>query len=71
MTEKSTESELFSRSDAPHTRECIAADLVRLGLRSGDTVIVYSLLSSIGWVSGGPVEVVHALMDVATEGALS
>ncbi|HEX3046657.1 MAG TPA: AAC(3) family N-acetyltransferase [Bacillota bacterium] len=48
------------------TRQTLARDLIELGLRPGFTVIVHSSLSSLGWVSGGPVAVIQALMDVVT-----
>ena len=50
----------------PRTRESLAADLHALGLRAGMAVIVHSSLSSIGWVNGGSVAVVQALLDVIT-----
>ncbi|RME82824.1 MAG: aminoglycoside N(3)-acetyltransferase, partial [Caldilineae bacterium] len=37
------------------------------GLQPGMTVLVHSSLSALGWVAGGPVAVVQALMDVVTE----
>jgi aminoglycoside 3-N-acetyltransferase len=40
--------------------------LRRLGLVPGITVLVHSSLSKLGWVNGGPVAVVQALMDVIT-----
>jgi aminoglycoside 3-N-acetyltransferase len=51
---------------APSTVESLAADLHRLGLEAGITVIVHSSLSSLGWVCGGPVAVVQGLMEVVT-----
>src|SRR5215467_1319735 len=48
----------------PRTRASLAADLRALGLRPGSVVIVHSSLSSLGWVCGGPVAVVEALLDV-------
>ncbi|MFI6702405.1 aminoglycoside N(3)-acetyltransferase [Streptomyces sp. NPDC050509] len=46
------------------TRGSLAADLREVGLRSGETVLVHSSLSSLGWVCGGPIAVVQALLDV-------
>ncbi|WP_254901302.1 AAC(3) family N-acetyltransferase [Tuberibacillus sp. Marseille-P3662] len=39
----------------------------QLGLEAGMTVIVHSSLRSIGWISGGAIAVVQALIDVVTE----
>jgi aminoglycoside 3-N-acetyltransferase len=59
------------RASAPNTVESLTADLRRLGVRSGMTVIIHSSLSSLGWVCGGSIAVVQALMDVVTpEGTL-
>ncbi|HEX7713316.1 MAG TPA: AAC(3) family N-acetyltransferase [Bacillota bacterium] len=48
------------------TRQSLAGDLYRLGLRPGMTVLVHSSLSSLGWVCGGPVAIVQALCDAIT-----
>jgi aminoglycoside 3-N-acetyltransferase len=50
----------------PHTRESLADDLRQLGLEKGMTVIVHSSLKSFGYVTGGPIAVIQALMDVIT-----
>ena len=42
----------------------IAAQLGAAGLRPGDTVLVHSSLSALGWVCGGATTVVTALLDV-------
>ncbi len=52
--------------DAPATTASLCQDLRALGLRAGDVVIVHSSLSSMGWVVGGAVAVVDALMEVVT-----
>ena len=61
------EKELIDRAPEPRTRRSLAADLRQLGLGPGTVVVVHSSLSSLGWVCGGSVAVVQALMDVLTE----
>ena len=51
-------------SDTPRTRASIAADLRALGVTQACVLLVHSSLSSLGWVCGGPVAVVGALLDV-------
>ncbi|GER66745.1 AAC(3) family N-acetyltransferase [Weizmannia acidilactici] len=48
------------------TKERLMEDFRKLGLAEGMTVIVHSSLSSIGWVCGGEVAVIQALMEVIT-----
>lgn len=58
--------EIIENTPMLRTRESIANDLRKLGLYEGMTVVVHSSLSTMGWVCGGPVAVVQALMDVVT-----
>ncbi len=46
------------------TRTSLGADLRDAGLGWGDVVLVHASLSSLGWVCGGSVAVVQALLDV-------
>lgn len=59
-----SESDLVLRADRPATSKSIAHDLRVLGLSSGDCVLVHASLSSLGWVCGGAVAVVEALLSV-------
>lgn len=61
-----TEADTIARTPTPRTRDSVTADLRSLGLAPGLTVLVHSALSQLGWVSGGPVAVVEALLDVLT-----
>ncbi|KUM81899.1 aminoglycoside N(3)-acetyltransferase [Streptomyces curacoi] len=45
------------------TRDALAAQLRELGVRPGETLLVHSSLSSLGWVCGGAVTVVRGLLD--------
>ncbi|PKS08558.1 hypothetical protein jhhlp_004944 [Lomentospora prolificans] len=49
------------------TRSSFADDFRRLGLTSGDTVLVHSSLKALGWVCGGAEAVVLALLDVLSD----
>jgi aminoglycoside 3-N-acetyltransferase len=50
--------------DAPYTVQTLGRDLRALGLAAGDTVLVHSSASSLGFVAGGTQAVVQALLDV-------
>ncbi len=52
----------------PVTRESLGDDLRTLGLAPGDTVLVHTAMAALGWVCGGPVAVVQALLDVIGPG---
>ncbi|MGT5020821.1 AAC(3) family N-acetyltransferase, partial [Escherichia coli] len=58
-----TEQELISRTSQPATRASLARQMRENGLTLGGTVLVHSSLSSLGWVAGGPVAVIQALLD--------
>ncbi|WP_276300417.1 aminoglycoside N(3)-acetyltransferase [Halorussus lipolyticus] len=65
------EAKAIERTDAPLTVERLADDLRDLGIEAGDTLLVHSSMSSLGWVAVGPPTVVDALMEVlAPEGTL-
>ncbi len=49
---------------APHTRSSLRADLERLGLGTGDAVLVHAALRSLGPILGGHDELIGALRDV-------
>jgi len=50
--------------NGPITVQDLKRDLTALGVKPGMALMVHSSLSSIGWVSGGPVAVIQALEGV-------
>lgn len=66
------ERRVVDRTAVPHTRASLAADLRALGVRAGEVLLMHSSLSALGWVVGGEVAVVAALLDVlGPEGTLA
>ncbi len=59
-----SEDRLVAETPQPRTRKSLGRDLRRLGIHAGDLVLMYSSLSSLGWVAGGAPAVVLALLDV-------
>lgn len=47
----------------PVTKQTLLAGLYKLGIRPGDTLIVHSAMSKLGWVCGREVTVVQALVE--------
>jgi aminoglycoside 3-N-acetyltransferase len=59
-----SEMETIDRVDFPANQFTLATDLRRLGLGPGMMVLVHTSLSALGWVCGGPVSVIKALIEV-------
>ncbi len=49
------------------TKSRLVADLQRLGVEAGQTVVLHVSVKNIGWVVGGPEVVLQALLEVLTE----
>jgi aminoglycoside 3-N-acetyltransferase len=55
----------------PQTVESLAHDLAACGLAAGQTVLVHTAMSKIGWIAGGPQTVIEAFLRVlGAEGTL-
>lgn len=63
--------EIVQKTAQPSTVASLAEQFAACGLQPGQTVIMHSALSSLGWVVGGPVAVIQALLRVVgTSGTL-
>lgn len=55
------------KEEAPRiTKERIIKDLIKLGLREGESVLLHSSLKSIGYVEGGAKTVIEAILEVVS-----
>jgi aminoglycoside 3-N-acetyltransferase len=67
-----SEGDAVERTPDPIPTDRLVSDLRDLGVAAGDTVLVHSSLSALGWVSGGAPAAVDALMAaVSEEGTLA
>ncbi|MDD3409316.1 MAG: AAC(3) family N-acetyltransferase, partial [Eubacteriales bacterium] len=57
-----SEESVIRATQKPATEKTLLADLRALGVKRGDTLIVHSAMSSLGWVCGREVAVIHALL---------
>lgn len=62
MSEAST----IQPGQMPNTAATLRHDLRQLGLQPGQTVMVHTRMSALGWVAGGAQTLIAALMDVLT-----
>ncbi|MBM7662714.1 aminoglycoside 3-N-acetyltransferase [Bacillus mesophilus] len=62
-----SEKKSIERIPSPNTATSLQEDFRKLGIERGMVLIVHSSLSSLGWVCGGPVAVVDALMKTVGE----
>jgi len=66
-----SEMDVIEKTSMPITQRSIADDLRSIGVKGGMTLFVHSSLSSIGWVCGGPMAVLNALIEsLGDEGTL-
>lgn len=61
-----SEATVIIQSPQPFNRHLLADHLRALGVEAGMTLLLHSSLSKIGYVPGGPVTVIQALLDVLT-----
>jgi aminoglycoside 3-N-acetyltransferase len=59
--------EIIQRTKTPVTVESLTAQLYTIGLAQGQTVLVHSSMSRLGWVIGGAEAVIRALLTAVGE----
>ena len=58
---------VIAQTQIPITQSRIVLDLKALGISAGDTLLVHSSLSASGWIIGGAVTEIEALLEVLKE----
>ena len=61
------EGKIVEATKEPITKKRLVDDLRRAGVNEGDTLIFHSSMTSIGWIVGGPVTVISALMEAVSK----
>lgn len=56
-----SEYDVVNATHRPVTEDLLVSDLRAVGVQEGTVLLVHSSLSTLGWVSGGPLTVVRAL----------
>lgn len=66
-----SEADIIKKSPQPYSKVNLIQEFKNFGLEAGMTIMVHSSLSKIGYVPGGSIAVIAALMEVITaEGTL-
>lgn len=61
-----SEKDIIKRSDKVYTKDILKNEFKKIGLKKEMNVLVHSSLSKIGWITGGAVTVIQALMETIT-----
>ena len=62
---------VIDNTKIPNTLDSLYKELIDLGIKEGDILLVHASLSSIGWICGGPQALIEALLRaVGKEGTL-
>jgi aminoglycoside 3-N-acetyltransferase len=59
-----SEKDAIAATPTPRTRITLGEDFRTLGVQEGGVLLVHSSLSALGWVCGGAITVIDALLDV-------
>ncbi|MGB6129463.1 MAG: AAC(3) family N-acetyltransferase [Psychrilyobacter sp.] len=62
-----SEKNIIDKTKIPITKKSLLEDLEGLGIEKGDTLLVHSSLSSLGWVCGGAQSVIMVLIEAVGE----
>ncbi len=61
------EEQIVEATKEPITRKRLVEDLRKAGVNPGDTLMVHTSMRTIGWIVGGAVTVIEALMEAVSD----